>query len=827
MIATCTQADGGLEQQDKWGDVWEDAPPPASLCLAWPWLQDDTLSACAALARAMAPSGVSSDVMPESRCGEHSSSTAANASTSAALESAFDGCITDLRLRHAYSPRIEGMSLPAILQLSTLRVLAMQEDPANVAKAIMWNNVDEAAKLLEPMAMYSGWWLRLLYALQKADVGSMRVATASSPLSHLRLALGKLARKHGNLRLALSLLTPLQHFRLEHPDRNGLEVHTDSKGLERSSASCTDWPAICARSEAALVRLAAGGHTTALSDLWKCASEALKAISHSDAPIDTHAWAGLGAGGASPPLDGVCTASEEDSLNCAHYKALRRFASALPATATALSTEDAQLILHWAADASFSPWGGVEPGAGDWLGGHGIAVRGNGTLGALERLRGASLRGAVDACPQNPKARLRLALWCERQGEALLRVWDSAMTTDMHARSLIPHDIPHHCEVRALRNSPEEREIITLLNEDERQDLASIVRDAGLWDGRGDEHWMGMLAKAVLAHTREKGIEQEEGEAAGSEGKEGCTTPTGEASLAHRVSQRLRALFPHAAPAALTIAMGRLLSFRSAVVRRLFAPVRAAASGYVAQLSLGPSGTHARMDVPLRLLHLLVRHWHAISRDIEEAMVRTPPRSWRSIVPQVMARLSHPDGRVRKLIVNILLSVGRVWPEDLLYPLLVATCKESDGTSQENQTNETREMPATATPCDRTNHGASTASANLDTAVRPACFSDTPARPAGRSELLAVRATLSALFPLLMSELSTLVAELNRVTLLWEERLAPALQGLQSEAEARFATLRSEAARVEANPQLEEHVKVRVRLACRATVIAIEVVSMH
>jgi hypothetical protein len=56
------------------------------------------------------------------------------------------------------------------------------------------------------------------------------------------------------------------------------------------------------------------------------------------------------------------------------------------------------------------------------------------------------------------------------------------------------------------------------------------------------------------------------------------------------------------------------------------------------------------------------------------------------------------------------------------------------------------------------------------------------------------------------------VRELNRLTSLWEESVAPALAAIQQQAEARIGALRAEAARVERNEDITAQAKVQASL---------------
>ncbi len=83
----------------------------------------------------------------------------------------------------------------------------------------------------------------------------------------------------------------------------------------------------------------------------------------------------------------------------------------------------------------------------------------------------------------------------------------------------------------------------------------------------------------------------------------------------------------------------------------------------------------------------------------------------------------------------------------------------------------------------------------------------TPA--AGAAERLAICGSLRSRYPILVTQLTNLVSELSRITLLWDDRLSSLLAALQADVSPRLAALRDEACRVDASGVLSSADKAR------------------
>lgn len=159
------------------------------------------------------------------------------------------------------------------------------------------------------------------------------------------------------------------------------------------------------------------------------------------------------------------------------------------------------------------------------------------------------------------------------------------------------------------------------------------------------------------------------------------------------------------------------------------------------------SGTKAS----LRLLQLLVSYG-AIFEDLFENGFKTCSlQPWISVIPQLFARLSHPDKNIRSILTRFILRVGQSNPLAILFPVVVGSRSEKLGPNQ-----------------------------HLLDSYR---------------QLLALMKQ-----DVLAMEIGYMVSEFQRITLLWEEKWFYKLGQMQHDLRRRFARIRSEVKRIMESP---------------------------
>ncbi|KAI9816376.1 MAG: phosphatidylinositol kinase- protein kinase tor1 [Phylliscum demangeonii] len=93
--------------------------------------------------------------------------------------------------------------------------------------------------------------------------------------------------------------------------------------------------------------------------------------------------------------------------------------------------------------------------------------------------------------------------------------------------------------------------------------------------------------------------------------------------------------------------------------------------GFFKSISLSSGSS---LQDTLRLLTLWFAHGgnHEVHTAIAEGLSLVNINTWLGVIPQLIARISQPNARVRQSIHNLLAEVGRAHPQALVYPLAVA-----------------------------------------------------------------------------------------------------------------------------------------------------------
>ncbi|XP_037239140.1 serine/threonine-protein kinase SMG1 isoform X3 [Falco rusticolus] len=216
----------------------------------------------------------------------------------------------------------------------------------------------------------------------------------------------------------------------------------------------------------------------------------------------------------------------------------------------------------------------------------------------------------------------------------------------------------------------------------------------------------------------------------------------------------------------------------------------------------------------LRLLRLLVKHAGELRQYLEHGLETTPTAPWRGIIPQLFSRLNHPEVYVRQSICNLLCRVAQDSPHLILYPAIVGTIS----LSSESQTSGNKLPSAIPTllgniqgeellggECDGGSPPASQESSkddtkvglNEDQAMMQDCYSK-------------IVEKLSAANPTMVLQVQMLVAELRRVTVLWDELWLGVLLQQHMYVLRRIQQLEDEVKRVQNNNTLRKEEKIAI-----------------
>ena len=103
----------------------------------------------------------------------------------------------------------------------------------------------------------------------------------------------------------------------------------------------------------------------------------------------------------------------------------------------------------------------------------------------------------------------------------------------------------------------------------------------------------------------------------------------------------------------------------------IFDYVVPAIRGFFRSISLSSGSS---LQDTLRLLTLWFAHGgnHEVNAAVTEGFASVNVDTWLEVIPQLIARISQPNARVRQSVHNLLAEVGRSHPQALVYPLTVA-----------------------------------------------------------------------------------------------------------------------------------------------------------
>ncbi|KXZ49313.1 PI3kinase-like protein [Gonium pectorale] len=244
---------------------------------------------------------------------------------------------------------------------------------------------------------------------------------------------------------------------------------------------------------------------------------------------------------------------------------------------------------------------------------------------------------------------------------------------------------------------------------------------------------------------------------------------------------RARAARPPASPESVAADVG---SSAAEAARQAAAGYGAAAAAYCRYLALSSqAGDIGRSDetlhVLLQLLQIVVRHSSAIEPLLTEQLPTVPPLVWAAVAPQLLAQLPGASGAARRLLGAALAAVGRAAPSLVLYPIVVEV-RAADS--------------AAASAAATASSGAADGSAAAATAAL--------AVDAVVPELRALLSELGRSRPGLLAGMELLVGEMERLTVLVDERWAALLTEVEVEIARRAVSLQAEAARVEEDASL-------------------------
>ncbi|XP_076458807.1 serine/threonine-protein kinase SMG1-like [Babylonia areolata] len=270
----------------------------------------------------------------------------------------------------------------------------------------------------------------------------------------------------------------------------------------------------------------------------------------------------------------------------------------------------------------------------------------------------------------------------------------------------------------------------------------------------------------------------------------------------------------------------QLLDVWKGVVKRVYHLYQLSASAYFIFLQLNDQSKEEENEdgniiATLRLLRLLVKHAWELQTVLETGLADTPTAPWKGIIPQLFARLSHPENYVRRSVSELLCRVAQDAPHLIVYPAIVGSTSGkvynkvteeskilSNYLSEEEMEGEGEGMDGEEDDEDDDNGDDST------TSMLQSC-------------LASVVDTLSQHNPRMISEVEGMVMELRRVTLLWEELWLGTLTQHHSDVQRHLNQLETEIRKVNLNQGLNRQEKTAIIREKHRTILKPTVYTME
>ncbi|KAI8501131.1 Serine/threonine-protein kinase smg1 [Branchiostoma belcheri] len=237
------------------------------------------------------------------------------------------------------------------------------------------------------------------------------------------------------------------------------------------------------------------------------------------------------------------------------------------------------------------------------------------------------------------------------------------------------------------------------------------------------------------------------------------------------------------------------------------------------------SNEDGNVTATLRLLRLLVKHAGELRVELEEGLAKTPTAPWKGIIPQLFSRLNHPEGYVRQSISDLLCRVAQDSPHLIVYPAVVGC--SSVATDKKNPAKEgPGEMLSTILAESAADNAKEDGEETEDNS-QSQDEEDEEANTDLRNCFSAIVDTLSKHNPSMVSQVQTMVSELRRVTLLWEELWFGALNQHHGDITRRIHQLEDEVKRVLSNATLSHEEKSAIILEKHNAILKPTVFAME
>lgn len=268
--------------------------------------------------------------------------------------------------------------------------------------------------------------------------------------------------------------------------------------------------------------------------------------------------------------------------------------------------------------------------------------------------------------------------------------------------------------------------------------------------------------------------------------------------------------FLHNAP---SILLDNLQLIWEKVQKRVFFYHETAVNAYFQFLSRTESQQSEKIvTATLRLLQLTVRHPLELQECLQTGLASTPSSKWRAIIPQLFSRLNHPVLIVRNRISELICRIANDYPQLIIYPAVVGSVSKKDTDKFSNL------LATVVHDPDDDNYTKNGTEKEVGSYQYDAEAKSSEERDGIYPEMQSAYAKIvdfiikqrSGVGQKSVEQVQTVVYELQRISLLWDELWVGTLQQYGNEVNRRVKKMEDEVQRLDRNHTLSEHEKTRL-----------------
>ena len=210
----------------------------------------------------------------------------------------------------------------------------------------------------------------------------------------------------------------------------------------------------------------------------------------------------------------------------------------------------------------------------------------------------------------------------------------------------------------------------------------------------------------------------------------------------------------------------------------------------------------------LRLLQLTVRHALELQECLQKGLESTPSDKWRAIIPQLFSRLNHPVLIVRNRISELICRIASDYPHLIIYPAVVGSVSMDDSDKFSNLLSTVVNDAEDDNICkDETNRDLDDRQSDVERKREEI----NPEMQSAHAKIVDfIIKQQSGVGQKSVEQVQTVVYELQRISLLWDELWLGTLQQYGNEVNRRVKKMEDEVQRLDRNHTLTEKEKRRL-----------------